>query len=159
MIGRERAAIIAVLSAMALVVLDAGMLNVALPVIAGALGETPAHVTLTITAYQTALVIGLLPCAQIAERVGYRRLFIAGTSTFLAASILCALAPSLAVLVAARIAQGLGGAAIMALGIALLRLSLAICGSFEIRFERGVEAVAPRQRLDAPPCLRPTIGQ
>lgn len=121
---RERAAIIAVLAAMALVVLDAGMLNVALPVIAGALGETPAYVTLTITAYQTALVIGLLPCAQIAERFGYRRLFIAGTSTFLAASILCALAPSLGVLVAARIVQGLGGAAIMALGIALLRFAL-----------------------------------
>ena len=124
MTWRERAALVAVLSAMALVVLDAGMLNVALPVIAGALGDTPAKVTLTITAYQTALVIGMLPCAQIAERIGYRRLFIAGISTFLAASILCALAPSLLILVAARIVQGLGGAAIMALGIALLRFAL-----------------------------------
>lgn len=124
MTWRERAATFAVLSAMALVVLDAGLLHVALPAIAGALGEPPARATLAVSAYQTALVIALLPCAQIAERIGYRRLFIAGTSTFLAASILCALASSLPVLVAARIVQGLGGAAIMALGIALLRFAL-----------------------------------
>ncbi len=74
-----------------------------------------------ITAYQTALVMGLLPCAALGESLGYRRVFTMGVALFTAASALCALSPSLPWLVAARFLQGLGGAAIMALGIALLR--------------------------------------
>lgn len=121
---REQASVLAVLSAMALVVLDAGLVNVALPTIAGSLKAAPADAILIVSAYQTALVIGLLPCAHVAERFGYRRLFVGGLVMFSAASIVCALAGSLAMLVAARAVQGLGGAAIMALGIALLRLAL-----------------------------------
>lgn len=122
--ARERASAIAVLSAMALVVLDAGLVNVALPTIADSLQVTPARAILTVSAYQTALLIGLLPCAHIAERLGYRRLFVGGLALFSAASVLCAFAPSLPLLVTARVLQGLGGAAIMALGIALLRFAL-----------------------------------
>ena len=66
--------------------------------------------------------MGLLPCAALGESLGYRRVFTMGVALFTAASALCALAPSLPWLVAARFLQGLGGAAIMALGIALLRL-------------------------------------
>lgn len=124
MTGRERASVLAVLSAMALVVLDAGLVSVALPTIAGSLGAAPANAILIVSAYQTALVIGLLPCAHLAERLGYRRLFIGGLALFSAASVACAVACTLPMLVAARVAQGLGGAAIMALGIALLRLAL-----------------------------------
>lgn len=121
---RERAGVVAVLSAMALVVLDAGLVNVALPNIATSLQTTPAEAILAVSAYQTALLIGLLPCAHIADRFGYRRLFAGGLAIFSAASIACALATDLRMLVAARATQGLGGAAIMALGIALLRLAL-----------------------------------
>jgi DHA2 family multidrug resistance protein-like MFS transporter len=124
MTPRERASVIAILSAMALVVLDAGLLIVALPQLAGSLGVAPSSAILTVSAYQTALVIGLLPCAHLAERLGYRRLFIGGLVLFSAASILCAFAGSLPLLVAARVVQGLGGAAIMSLGIALLRFAL-----------------------------------
>ena len=120
----ERASAVAVLAAMALVVLDAGLLTVALPSLAGALGATPSGAILTMSAYQTALVIGLLPSAHLAERLGYRPLFIGGLVLFSAASVLCAFAPSLPLLVVARVVQGLGGAAIMALGIALLRFAL-----------------------------------
>jgi DHA2 family multidrug resistance protein-like MFS transporter len=121
---RERASVFAVLSAMALVVLDAGLVNVALPTIATSLKIDPADAILIVSAYQTALVIGLLPCAHIAERFGYRRLFAGGLGLFSAASVVCAVANSLPMLVAARAVQGLGGAAIMALGVALLRLAL-----------------------------------
>lgn len=122
--SRERLSVLAVLSAMALVVLDAGLVNVALPNIAASLRTRPAEAILAVSAYQTALVIGLLPCAHIADRVGYRRLFAGGLAMFSAASIACALATDFPILVAARALQGLGGAAIMALGIALLRLAL-----------------------------------
>ena len=119
---RRTAAIAAVLAAMVLAVLDAAIANVALPTIAQSLQVTPGTSVWIITAYQTALVMGLLPCAALGESQGYRRVFTMGVALFTAASALCALAPSLPWLVAARFIQGLGGAAIMALGIALLRL-------------------------------------
>jgi DHA2 family multidrug resistance protein-like MFS transporter len=120
----EQASVIAVLTAMALVVLDAGLLTVALPSLAHSLVVAPSNAILAVSAYQTALLIGLLPSAHLAERLGYRRLFVGGLALFSLASLFCAIAPSLPWLVAARVVQGLGGAAIMALGIALLRFAL-----------------------------------
>lgn len=122
--ARQRASVLAVLAAMALVVLDAGLVNVALPVMGASLRVAPGEAVLTISAYQTALVMGLLPSAHAAEKFGYKRLFLGGLSLFSAASILCGFAPTLGALVVARVLQGLGGAAIMALGIALLRFAL-----------------------------------
>jgi DHA2 family multidrug resistance protein-like MFS transporter len=114
-------AITCVLTALVLVVLDAAMVNVALPAIARSLEVTPSESVRVITAYQLALLMALLPCAALGERVGYRRVYTAGVGLFVGASVLCACAPSLALLVAARFIQGLGGAAVMALGVALLR--------------------------------------
>ncbi len=119
---RRNAAIAAVLAAMVLAVLDAAIANVALPSMARSLQVTPGMSVWIITSYQTALVMGLLPCAALGESLGYRRVFTMGVALFTAASAFCALSPSLPWLVAARFLQGLGGAAIMALGIALLRL-------------------------------------
>ena len=123
-IRRRRAATIAVLAAMAMVVLDAGVVNIALPTIANSLGVTAARSIHIVSAYQLALLVGLLPCAHAAERFGYRRLFLLGVAIFVGASLLCSLTSTLPLLIAARFLQGLGGAGIMALGIPLLRLAL-----------------------------------
>ena len=120
-LSRERRGIAAVLCAMALVVLDAGLVAVALPTIGGDFGGPPANALLVVTAYQLALLVGLLPAAHVADRVGHRRLFLGGIILFAGSALLCALAPTLPLIVAARFLQGLGGAAIMALGVALLR--------------------------------------
>jgi MFS transporter, DHA2 family, multidrug resistance protein len=114
-------AIMCVLGAMALAVLDAAAVNVALPTISRSFQVTPAMSVLVVTAYQTALVMALLPCAALAERFGYRRIFILGVLLFVGGSALCVVSPSLHILVAARVIQGLGASAIMALGIAILR--------------------------------------
>jgi DHA2 family multidrug resistance protein-like MFS transporter len=119
---RRTAAIAAVLAAMVLAVLDAAIANIALPTIAQSLRVTAGASVWVITAYQAALVMGLLPCAALGESRGHRRVFTMGVALFTAASALCALSPSLPWLVAARFLQGLGAAAVMALGIALLRL-------------------------------------
>ncbi|MGA6827909.1 MFS transporter [Nitrospira sp. NS4] len=119
---RRTVAIASVLAAMVLVVLDAAVANVALPTIARSLHVTAAMSVWVITAYQTALLMALLPCAALGESLGYRRVFTAGVALFTGASVLCALSPSLSWLVAARFLQGLGGAAVMALGVALLRV-------------------------------------
>ena len=123
-IRRRRAATIAVLAAMAMVVLDAGVVNIALPTIANSLGVSAARSIHIVSAYQLALLVGLLPCAHAAERFGYRRLFLLGVAMFVGASLLCSLTSTLPLLIAARFLQGLGGAGIMALGIPLLRLAL-----------------------------------
>jgi DHA2 family multidrug resistance protein-like MFS transporter len=119
---RRAAAIAAVLAAMVLAVLDAAIANVALPTIARSLQVTPGTSVWIVTAYQSALVMGLLPCAALGESLGYRRVFTSGIALFAVASGLCAASNSLSWLVAARFLQGLGAAAVMALGIALLRL-------------------------------------
>lgn len=116
--------VLGVLSAMALVVLDAGVANVALPTIGRALEVTPSKSVLVITAYQAGLVMALLPCGALGERFGFRKVFTVGVATFASASAFCATAPSLNWLVAARVFQGIGGAAVMALGVALLRLAV-----------------------------------
>jgi DHA2 family multidrug resistance protein-like MFS transporter len=119
--ARRALAIGAVLAATVLVVLDGAIANVALPTIARSLSVSPALSVRVVTAYQMALVMALLPCAALGESLGYRRVFAAGVALFTLGSALCAAAPSLAWLVAARFLQGLGGAAIMALGVALMR--------------------------------------
>jgi DHA2 family multidrug resistance protein-like MFS transporter len=121
-VGLQRTlALACVLAALVLVVLDAVMVNIALPAIAHSLQVAPAEAVRVVTAYQMALVMTLLPCAALGESVGYRRVYTAGVLLFTSASALCAFATSLSFLVAARFLQGLGGAAIMSLGIALLR--------------------------------------
>ena len=121
---RRVVAIGAVLASMAAVVVDAGISNVALPTIAVSLKVTPSSAMLVVTAYQTAVVMALLPAAALAARFGYRRIFTWGVALFTAASAVCAFAPSLQILLISRFTQGLGSAAILALGVALLRFSV-----------------------------------
>ena len=118
---RRIAAVAAVLGAGALVVLDGAIANVALPSISLQLNATPADAVWIITAYQLAVVMFLLPASAIGARLGYHRVFAGGVALFTVASVLCALSPSLPWLVAARCLQGLGAAAVMPLGLALLR--------------------------------------
>lgn len=115
------AAIVSVLSAMVLVVLDTATVNVALPSLAKSLHVTAGSAVAVVTAYQLGLVMALLPTAAFGESLGYRRVFKTGVIVFAVASVGCSLSPSLPWLIAARFVQGLGGAAVMSLGVALMR--------------------------------------
>ncbi|NDY92895.1 MFS transporter [Ideonella livida] len=116
-------AMLALLGGIVLVVLDTSIANVALPAIAQALLATPADAVWVATAYQLAVVVCLLPAAALGERVGYHRVFTAGLLLFVAASLLCALAPSLPWLIVGRCLQGVGSGSVMPLGLALLRFT------------------------------------
>lgn len=123
--GRRRGwAIASVLAAMVVVVLDAAVATIALPTIAQSLQIAPGLAVRVVTAYQLGLVTMLFPAAALGESLGFRKIFVAGVALFTGAAVLCALAPSLPWLVAARLVQGVGGAGIMALGVALLRVSV-----------------------------------
>lgn len=114
-------ALVGVLLATVLVVLDGTIVNIALPTLSRELQVSASQAIWVVTAYQMALVMALFPCAAIGDRVGHRRLYIGGVAVFTLASALCVMAPSFGWLVAARFIQGLGGASIMALNAALLR--------------------------------------
>lgn len=102
--------------------LDASIANVALPAIAADLGAAPAQAIWIVTAYQLAFAVAVLPLASLGEKLGYKRVFMAGLLLFVLASLLCAAAPSLPLLVAARVLQGLGGACVSTIVPALLRM-------------------------------------
>ncbi|HLJ72218.1 MAG TPA: MFS transporter [Roseiarcus sp.] len=120
---RRAVALGALLAATVLVVLDGAIANVALPSIAHALDVSSADCVWVVAAYQLGVVVALLPCAALGESYGGRKVFVAGISVFAAASALCALAPNLPLLAAARFIQGIGGGAIMALGPMMLRFA------------------------------------
>lgn len=116
-------AMAAIILGIALSVLDATLLNLALPDITRHFGVSPAAAVWVVNAYQLATLTLLLPCAKLGERIGYRRVYLAGLAVFTAASLGCVLAPSLPLLAGARAVQGLGAAGMMAVNAALVRLT------------------------------------
>jgi MFS transporter, DHA2 family, multidrug resistance protein len=102
-------------------VLDAQMLGAALPGIARGLQVSPADATWLLNAYQLAVVCALLPMASLGEILGFRRVFLSGLAAFAAASVGAALAPGFAALLACRVMQGLGAAAVMSLTAGMIR--------------------------------------
>lgn len=115
-------AILTIVIGVTMAVLDGVIANVALPTIANDLNTTPARSIWVVNAYQIAVVISLLPLSFLGEMVGYRRIYKTGLVLFAITSLLCALATSLETLTLARILQGFGGAALMSVNIALIRL-------------------------------------
>jgi DHA2 family multidrug resistance protein-like MFS transporter len=112
---------VAVLTGVALATLDTAIANTALPTIAADLGVDPGTSVWIVNAYQLAVVATLLPIAALGEIIGQQRIYIGGFILFTVASLVCALAWSLPTLVAARVLQGIGASALMAVNIALIR--------------------------------------
>ena len=122
LVGRQHLlALTAILLSVAMATLDTAIANTALPTIAESLHVSAAQVIWVVNAYQLATIAAALPFAASGEILGYARVFTAGTLVFTFASLVCGLADSLPTLVAARALQGLAGAAIMSINIALIR--------------------------------------
>ncbi|GBQ29532.1 MFS transporter [Gluconacetobacter azotocaptans] len=119
--GARAMAMFAVALSVLLSVLDYAIANVALPTIARDIHATPSASIWVINAYQLASVSTLLPLASLGARVGFARMCRIGLATFVVASVLCAVSHTLLELALARALQGMGGACIMSVNIALLR--------------------------------------
>ncbi|TFW28783.1 MFS transporter [Massilia horti] len=119
--GNLRWAVLAILLATFMGVLDASIANIALPAIAVDLHTQPARAVWIVNAYQIALATAVLPLAALGERFGYKHVFLAGLVIFTFSSLLCTLAPSLPLLLASRALQGLGAACTSTIIPALLR--------------------------------------
>src|SRR5215216_449395 len=95
---------------MLMIVLDATIVNVALPSIQDDLGFSQSDLAWIVNAYMIAFGGLLLLAGRFGDLIGQRRVFLAGLAVFTTASIVCAVAPSQAVLIGARFVQGVGGA-------------------------------------------------
>ena len=94
----------------AMVLLEATVVNVALPAIGRDLGAGVAGLQWTLNGYVLTLAALVLPAGSLSDLYGRRRVFTLGVGAFVAASALCAAAPTIQLLVAARFVQGVGGA-------------------------------------------------
>lgn len=101
-------------------VLDTTIVSVALPYIAGNLSASTSESTWVQTSYLISNAVVLPASAWFSSRFGRKRFFMACIAIFAASSFLCGIAPSLAVLVLARVLQGAGGGALQPLSQAIL---------------------------------------
>ena len=107
--------------AVSMSVLVGSIANIALPTIARDMHVTPADSIWVVNAYQLAVTVSLLPFASMGDIYGHRRVYSLGLAVYTLASLICAVAPSLPVLVLGRVLQGFGGAGIMSVNGALVR--------------------------------------
>jgi len=103
-----------------MIVLDTTIVNVALPSIQGSLGFTDSALVWVVNAYMLTYGGFLLLGGRLGDLYGKRRLFLGGITLFTAASLVCGVAGTQAILVAARALQGLGGAVVSAIALSLI---------------------------------------
>ena len=94
--------------------------NVALPTLAQDFGASFQQVQWIVLAYLLAITTLIVSAGRLGDIIGRRRLLLAGIALFTLASILCGLAPSLSLLIAARALQGLGAGVMMTLALAFV---------------------------------------
>ncbi|MEA3067382.1 MAG: hypothetical protein QOK41_789, partial [Sphingomonadales bacterium] len=127
--GKTRAdprwTLVACILASSLSFVDGSVLSVALPAIRTSYGAGAQDVQWVVNAYLLPLSALLLLGGALGDHFGRRRLLVTGTGLFAIASLVCALAPGLPVLLAARAAQGIGAALLLPNSLALLNAAFA----------------------------------
>src|SRR6478735_6644426 len=120
--GGHRKGAVAVACAGAFIAfLDATIVNIAFPDISASFaGSIRGALSWVLDGYFVVIAALLVPAGGLADRFGHKRIFLLGVSGFTAASLLCALAPSLGFLIAFRVVQGLGAALIAPTSLALV---------------------------------------
>ncbi|MGR6968260.1 MFS transporter [Streptomyces cynarae] len=119
--ARRRWTVLAVCClSMFLVGLDTTIVNVGLPAIGRGLGAGTRDLEWTVDAYTLVLASLLISSGALADRFGRRRVFQCGLAVFGAASLLCALAPSVGALIAARAVQGIGASMLSPVALAIV---------------------------------------
>jgi EmrB/QacA subfamily drug resistance transporter len=103
--------------------IDATVVNVALPALGDDLGASFAGLQWTLNGYTLTLAAFILLGGSLGDRYGRRRVFTIGVVWFAVASALCALAPDIEVLIAARALQGVGGALLTPGSLAMISAS------------------------------------
>ncbi|AEA27452.1 drug resistance transporter, EmrB/QacA subfamily [Pseudonocardia dioxanivorans CB1190] len=100
--------------------LDLFIVNIAFPVLRVDFGANLVGLSWVLSGYTVVFAACLAPAGRLADRVGRKRLFVIGVALFAVGSAACAAAPSVGMLVAARVVQAIGAALVTPTGLALL---------------------------------------
>jgi EmrB/QacA subfamily drug resistance transporter len=119
-VNRRGLALAVLCAATLMIILDGTIVTVALPSIERGLGFSPAGLTWVMNAYLIAFGGLLLLAGKAGDRFGRKRLFLAGLMLFATASLACGLSPDPQMLIAARFAQGVGGAMVTAVSLGMI---------------------------------------
>lgn len=131
--------------------LDSTIVNTGIPAMAASLGTTPLSLKAVVTSYILSLAVCIPVSGWLAERFGTRRVFLSAVALFTVSSVLCGLASSPSVLIAARVPQGVAAAMMMPVG------RLAIVRTFpKAELLRALNFVILPALLG--PLLGPTVG-
>lgn len=145
--SRMRVMAIIIASALFMQSLDSTIIATALPAMARSFNVPPLHMSVALTSYLISLSIFIPASGWMADHFGARQVFRAAIVIFTIGSVFCGFAPNLAVLVAARIFQGLGGAMMVPVG----RLVL-------LRSVSQRQLVAAMSWVTVPALLGPVLG-
>jgi DHA2 family methylenomycin A resistance protein-like MFS transporter len=115
-----RLALVALCLGFFVILLDVTVVNVALEAIRADLGGGIADQQWVVASYTVALAAGMLTAGAMGDRFGSRRVCLQGLAVFALASVACAAAPDIPVLIAARTLQGIGAAALLPCSLALI---------------------------------------
>ena len=118
--GRPATCLLLTSVAFFMVALDALVVVTALPAIHRSVGGSLATLEWAVNAYGLTFAAGMITAAALGDRLGRRRVYVAGLALFSLASAACALAPTADTLIAARVVQGLGAAAVTPLSLTIL---------------------------------------
>jgi MFS transporter, DHA2 family, multidrug resistance protein len=132
-------------------VLDTSIANVALPHIAGTLGASQEEATWVLTSYLVSSAIILPISGWLSTRYGRKRFYMTCVTLFTICSLLCGLAPSLPLLILARVLQGLGGGGLAPSEQAIL------ADTFPVE-QRGQAFAVYGMAVVAAPAIGPTLG-
>src|SRR5512138_1804223 len=121
--ARGRWVLLATVLGASLAFIDATVVNIALPSIGRDLHADAAGLQWTVNGYALSLAALILLGGSLGDRYGRRRIFMIGVTWFAAASLLCGLAPSIELLIGARVLQGVGGALLTPGALAILEAS------------------------------------
>ncbi len=137
--------------AMLLASLGTSIANVALPTLAEAWSAPFPKVQAVVVIYLAALTVSVAIAGKLGDRYGLKLMLIAGLATYAVASLLCAVAPTLPLLIGARALQGAGAAFLTTLSMALMRQTAS-----EARIGRAMGLLATVSALGT--ALGPSVG-
>jgi EmrB/QacA subfamily drug resistance transporter len=118
--GHRQLALWLLCAASLMIILDGTIVTVALPSIQRDLGFSAANLSWVMNAYLLAFGSLLLLAGRLGDLAGRKRMFLSGLAAFTVASLVCGLSTSPAMLIAARFAQGIGGAMVSAVSLGMI---------------------------------------
>ncbi|MEP1126022.1 MAG: DHA2 family efflux MFS transporter permease subunit [Ilumatobacter sp.] len=132
-------------------IIDGTIVNVALPTLAEEFGVSSTDIEFIAIAYLLALAASIPAAGWLGDRFGTKRMFVIALAVFVVASVLCGAAPSLPLLIAARVLQGLGAGLITPIGSAMLFRAFPLA-------ERSTATVGVLSVAIVGPAIGPVLG-